>query len=434
MMMSTRNLIPIRLVLFDAFDTLARPRKPPHIQYADEARAHGLSWSSAAAGGSRQKEAEENEAIARAFKQAFKQTLVEHPRYGLNTGLQDPSTWWTLLIERTFSLLSTPIPPTLTTSILLRFASSKAYELFDDVLPALSALQKQGNVSVGLATNSDAAIIQALVQLGLKSYMNLSLSPSSDMDQRPPPTLSYTSPAEKPDSAFFLHACQRAKIQIPQQALYVGDQLHEDYWGAKDAGLRALWLRRPGENHHDIQSVTLASNNTMALVQKQEEGSVILQTSMGAITLELYWKHAPRTCTNFYQLAKRGYYNGVIFHRIIPDFMVQTGDPTGTGRGGTSIHGTPFPDEITPSLRFTGAGILAMANSGPNTNGSQFFLTLAPTPFLDRKHSIFGRVSDGMGVLGRLGRVGTDGEDRPREEVKILKAVAVPAGEGEVEQ
>ncbi|KAE8213610.1 hypothetical protein CF327_g2895 [Tilletia walkeri] len=402
MMMSTRNLIPIRVVLFDAFDTLARPRKPPHIQYADEARAHGLSWSSAAAaGGSRQKEAEENEAIARAFKQAFKQTLIEHPRYGLNTGLQDPSTWWTLLIERTFSLLSTPIPPTLTTAILSRFASSKAYELFDDVLPALSALQKQGNVSVGLATNSDAAIVQALVQLGLESYMNLSLSPSSDMDPRPPPTLSYTSPAEKPDPMFFLHACQRAKIHIPQQALY---------------------------------PITLASNNTMALVQKQEEGSVILQTSMGAITLELYWKHAPRTCTNFYQLAKRGYYNGVIFHRIIPDFMVQTGDPTGTGRGGTSIHGTPFPDEITPSLRFTGAGILAMANSGPNTNGSQFFLTLAPTPFLDRKHSIFGRVSDGMGVLGRLGRVGTDGEDRPREEVKILKAVAVPAGEGEGEQ
>ncbi|CAD6896769.1 unnamed protein product [Tilletia controversa] len=167
----------------------------------------------------------------------------------------------------------------------------------------------------------------------------------------------------------------------------------------------------------------------MALVQKQEEGSVILQTSMGAITVELYWRHAPRTCANFYQLAKRGYYNGTIFHRIIPDFMIQGGDPTGTGRGGTSIYASPFPDEHHPQLRFTGAGILAMANSGPNTNGSQFFLTLAPTPFLDRKHTIFGRVKEGMGVVQRLGRVGTDAEDRPREEVKVLKAVVVPASD-----
>ncbi|KAK0549295.1 Peptidyl-prolyl cis-trans isomerase-like 1 [Tilletia horrida] len=111
----------------------------------------------------------------------------------------------------------------------------------------------------------------------------------------------------------------------------------------------------------------------------------------------------------------------------IADFMVQGGDPTGTGRGGTSIYGHPFADELTPALRFTGAGILAMANSGPNTNGSQFFLTLAPTPFLDRKHTIFGRVSDGLGVVQRLGSVGVDEQDRPREEVKILKAVAVPA-------
>ncbi|KAL9941112.1 hypothetical protein V8E36_000600, partial [Tilletia maclaganii] len=168
----------------------------------------------------------------------------------------------------------------------------------------------------------------------------------------------------------------------------------------------------------------------MALVQKQEEGSVILQTSMGAITLELYWKHAPRTCANFYQLAKRGYYNGTVFHRCADSyFMIQGGDPTGTGRGGTSIYGGPFADELHPQLRHTGAGILSMANAGPNTNKSQFFITLAPTPFLDRKHAVFGRVEEGMGVVLRLGRVGVDAEDRPREEVKILKAVVVPASE-----
>jgi len=122
------------------------------------------------------------------------------------------------------------------------------------------------------------------------------------------------------------------------------------------------------------------------------------------------------------ELTKRGYYNGVVFHRIVADFMAQSGDPTGTGRGGTSIYGQSFEDEFHPELRFTGAGILAMANSGPDTNGSQFFLTLAPTPYLDYKHTIFGRLDSGMRVLQRLGAVATDGEGRPNEEVKIYKA------------
>lgn len=104
--------------------------------------------------------------------------------------------------------------------------------------------------------------------------------------------------------------------------------------------------------------------------------------------------------------------------------MIQGGDPTGTGRGGNSIYGEKFADEISPELRFTGAGILAMANSGPNTNGSQWFITLAPTPHLDRKHTIFGRVSSGMSVVQRMGLVAVDAQDRPKEDVKILKAIA----------
>ncbi|KAG8936085.1 heme binding [Tulasnella sp. 418] len=143
---------------------------------------------------------------------------------------------------------------------------------------------------------------------------------------------------------------------------------------------------------------------------------------MGTFSVELYRDHAPKTCRNFEELAKRGYYNGTIFHRIVADFMIQGGDPTGTGRGGTSIYGQKFEDEIHSELRFVGAGILAMANSGPNTNGSQFFITLAPTPFLDEKHTIFGRVQSGMSVIQRIGSVNTDAEDRPREPVKIYKA------------
>ncbi|CAH1792300.1 unnamed protein product [Owenia fusiformis] len=149
---------------------------------------------------------------------------------------------------------------------------------------------------------------------------------------------------------------------------------------------------------------------------------VTLNTTMGEIVVELYWKHAPKTCTNFAELARRGYYNGVKFHRIIPDFMIQGGDPTGTGRGGASIYGKEFDDEISEELKHSGAGILSMANSGPNSNGSQFFISLAPTQWLDGKHAIFGRVFSGMQVVKRMGMVDTDNNDKPYEDVKIQKA------------
>ena len=177
----------------------------------------------------------------------------------------------------------------------------------------------------------------------------------------------------------------------------------------------------------------------------------------GSITIELYNNHAPKvrnlpmtdscspslsllpdhtdtlfpfqTCNNFSTLAQRGYYNDVLFHRIIPNFMLQTGDPTGTGRGGASIYGEKFEDEIDPGLKHTGAGILSMANSGKNTNGSQFFITLAPTPWLDGKHTIFGRVKSGLRVVQRMGLVKTGAEDRPMDQVKIVRARVVDEGE-----
>ncbi|KAJ4329758.1 Peptidyl-prolyl cis-trans isomerase-like 1 [Didymella glomerata] len=152
---------------------------------------------------------------------------------------------------------------------------------------------------------------------------------------------------------------------------------------------------------------------------------VALDTTVGLITVELYNEHAPKTCKNFSGLAQRKYFDGLIFHRVIPSFMIQGGDPTGTGRGGESIYGEKFEDEISPALKHTGAGILSMANSGPNTNGSQFFITLAPTPWLDGKHTIFGRVKSGMQSVKKLGLVKTDREDRPVEEVKILKAYII---------
>lgn len=113
--------------------------------------------------------------------------------------------------------------------------------------------------------------------------------------------------------------------------------------------------------------------------------------------------------------------------------MIQTGDPTGTGRGGSSIYGEKFADEISAELKHTGAGILSMANSGPDTNGSQFFITLAPTPWLDGKHTIFGRVTRGLGVLKRMGLVKTGAEDRPVEEVRVLRAYVLEENVGDEE-
>lgn len=151
--------------------------------------------------------------------------------------------------------------------------------------------------------------------------------------------------------------------------------------------------------------------------------SVTLDTTMGKLEIELYTTEAPLTCKNFHTLAGRGYYDTLIFHRVIKDFMIQGGDPTGTGRGGESIYGGKFNDEIS-GLKHTGAGVLSMANSGPNSNGSQFFITLAPAPWLDGKHTVFGRVKSGMQVVQRMGLVATDNADRPIQPLSIRTATA----------
>ncbi|PKS13205.1 hypothetical protein jhhlp_000550 [Lomentospora prolificans] len=168
---------------------------------------------------------------------------------------------------------------------------------------------------------------------------------------------------------------------------------------------------------------SMANANSQSLFPLTSRGAT--PPIQGTFVLELYTDHAPKTCENFSTLARRGYYDDTPIHRIIPSFMFQAGDPTGTGRGGSSIWGEHFEDEIHPDLRHTGAGILSMANSGKNTNGSQFFVTLAPTPWLDGKHTIFGRVKSGMGVVKRLGLVKTGAEDRPVENVKIVRARVV---------
>ena len=155
--------------------------------------------------------------------------------------------------------------------------------------------------------------------------------------------------------------------------------------------------------------------------------NLILETTQGSIELELFDEIAPKTCENFRTHAKNGYYDGIIFHRLIKEFMTQGGDPTGTGRGGESIWGEPFEDECDEELKFDRAGLLAMANAGPKTNGSQFFITTKDTSWLHMKHTIFGEVVDGMDVVGKLEAVETGPGDRPIEDQKIIGIAIKPA-------
>ena len=149
---------------------------------------------------------------------------------------------------------------------------------------------------------------------------------------------------------------------------------------------------------------------------------VILETNQGAIEIKLMPEVTPKACENFVKLVEKGYYDGIIFHRVIKDFMIQCGDPTGTGRGGNSIWGQPFEDEVKPDVKFDKSGLLAMANAGPNTNGSQFFITTAATPWLNMKHTIFGEVVSGYEVVQRIESVATGPQNKPLTEQKIIKA------------
>jgi cyclophilin family peptidyl-prolyl cis-trans isomerase len=145
------------------------------------------------------------------------------------------------------------------------------------------------------------------------------------------------------------------------------------------------------------------------------------ETSMGNFTIELFEQQAPKTVENFVKLAEKKFYDGVIFHRVIDGFMIQGGDPTGTGRGGP---GYQFADEFHPQLKHNSEGILSMANAGPNTNGSQFFITLTATPHLDGKHAVFGKVVEGIDVVKKIGKTPTKAGDRPATDV-VMKTVKI---------
>lgn len=161
--------------------------------------------------------------------------------------------------------------------------------------------------------------------------------------------------------------------------------------------------------------------NLLAATTMQNNPVVTIETTQGNIQITLRPDIAPKACENFIGLSKKGYYNDVIFHRVISNFMIQGGDPTGTGRGGESLWNKNFEDECSPQLKFDRPGLLAMANRGPATNGSQFFITCAATPWLNNKHTIFGEVTQGMDVVKKIENCEKDAQDKPKTAIKIVK-------------
>ena len=196
----------------------------------------------------------------------------------------------------------------------------------------------------------------------------------------------------------------------------------------------AVWACN-GQDSGKIESKDQKTNTDQVATQEvkkekfklgeNEMAVAVINTNMGKIEIELYADKTPKTVENFVEHANKGYYNGIIFHRVIDKFMIQGGDPTGTGRGGESIWGEPFEDEIVPALKHSEPGILSMANAGPNTNGSQFFITLVATPWLDGKHTIFGKVIAGMDVVSAIGKVATSKPgDKPLKDV-VMESVTI---------
>lgn len=186
-------------------------------------------------------------------------------------------------------------------------------------------------------------------------------------------------------------------------------------------GVSVLAISACGTNSTEKSVTSVAQAETVTKMPNftnapMEDQYAIFDTNYGQIKIRLYGSKAPITVKNFDYLVKQGYYNGVTFHRVIDGFMIQGGDPSGTGAGGP---GYEIPDEFSNDLHFNRMGILAMANRGPNTGGSQFFITLGPTPHLDNKHTIFGVVVQGMDVVEKIGKVKTDNRDKPVEPVVI---------------
>ena len=200
--------------------------------------------------------------------------------------------------------------------------------------------------------------------------------------------------------------------------------------------LRRLTIRPRHDHHHPPRGITGTKGlnrqppASSKLVSLRVTVGIALHTTMGTIRAELYPSQTPKAVQNFLGLVEQRYYDGLTFHRVVQGFMIQTGDPSGAGSGGTSIWGRPFSDEIVPGLTHAQPYVVSMANAGPNTNGSQFFITVSPQPHLDGKHTVFGRVVSGKRVVDAISNVPVDANMRPKSPVKLVSVVLEAAAPG----
>lgn len=202
--------------------------------------------------------------------------------------------------------------------------------------------------------------------------------------------------------------------------------------GAKDAETSADAKSGLPESHTAVESKEEVNPILERSLNKDPgpaDEQVLIKTNLGDILVRFYPKQVPLTVSNFKGLTAKGYYDGIVFHRCMDGFMIQGGDPTGTGFSGESLWGGKFKDEFDPSLTFARPGLLAMANSGPGTNGSQFFITLAPTLHLNNKHTIFGEVVEGMDVVNAIAKVKKDANNKPVEPVVMESVTIVTPGD-----
>uniref|UniRef100_A0A6P7GE97 RING-type E3 ubiquitin-protein ligase PPIL2 n=1 Tax=Diabrotica virgifera virgifera TaxID=50390 RepID=A0A6P7GE97_DIAVI len=310
-----------------------------------------------------------------------------------------------------------------------------------------------------IATTGNVFLMEAIEQLNIKNRNWKDLITDQPFERKDIIVLQDPNNLSKFDISKFHHVKQNLRVETeeeiadksdPQARLkkinpetkYTLDELNKEYKPPTiEVNKKASTEKADKFNaaHYSTGAVAASFTSTTIVPKLQGEAAIIhedevryervkkkgyvrLVTNLGMLNLELYCDMVPKTCENFMKHCENGYYNGTKFHRSIRNFMIQGGDPTNTGNGGKSIWGNKFEDEIRPNLSHTGRGVLSMANSGKNTNGSQFFITYRSCKHLDNKHTIFGRVVGGMDTLNDMEKIEVDNKDRPIEDIIILKA------------
>ncbi|XP_073812341.1 RING-type E3 ubiquitin-protein ligase PPIL2 [Musca autumnalis] len=325
--------------------------------------------------------------------------------------------------------------------------------------PALFKPFTKNSHIVALKTTGNVYSWEAIEQLNIKAKNWKDLIDDTPFQRKDIITIQDPQHLEKFDISRFYYIKKNLRVLTEEEELERNDptkkiktmnletretleQLERDY---KEKEVQATSSKQIADKfnaaHYSTGAVAASFTSTAMAVEVNHEAAIIdedlvlydrvkkkgyvrLSTNMGPLNLELYCDQVPKTCHNFIRHCSDGYYTGTLFHRSIRNFMVQGGDPTGKGTGGTSIWGKKFDDDFKPNLTHSGRGMLSMANSGPNTNGSQFFITYRSCKHLDGKHTVFGKVVGGLETLQKMEQIEVDNKDRPIEDI-IIESVQV---------